>query len=75
MPEGPLQIGDRVITMQMPGIFTVSGRRARALDIVSDDGVRLTVSEASLRRMDVTPVPAPEAAADAAPGESSADEA
>lgn len=55
MPEGPLQIGDRVITMQMPGIFTVTGRKGPALDIVSDDGVRLTVSAASLRRIDSTP--------------------
>lgn len=55
MSDGPLQIGDRVITMQMPGIFTVTGRKGRALDIVSDEGVRLTVTEASLRRMDRAP--------------------
>lgn len=51
MSDEPLQIGDRVITMQMPGIFTITGRTGRAMEIVSDDGVRLTVSEASLRRI------------------------
>jgi len=61
MAEGPLRIGDRVITMQMPGIFTVTGRSGRALDIVSDEGVRLRVMEASLRRMEAAPVAPPDA--------------
>jgi hypothetical protein len=61
MADGPLRIGDRVITMQMPGIFTVTGRSGRALDIVSDEGVRLRVMEASLRRMDAAPADAPDA--------------
>lgn len=58
MSERPLEIGDRVITMQMPGIFTVTARKGRALEIVSDDGVRLTVTEASLRRMRAAPADA-----------------
>jgi len=57
MTNGRLRIGDRVITMQMPGIFTVTGHNGPALDIVSDDGVRLRVYESSLRRMDAPPVP------------------
>ena len=49
--DGPIELGDKVITLQMPGIFTVTGRQGPALVIETDDGVRLAVLEASLRRM------------------------
>jgi len=62
MSDGPLQVGDRVITMQMPGIFTVTARVGRGLRITSDDGVVLTVAEASLRRMPIEPTAQTEAA-------------
>jgi hypothetical protein len=63
MSDRPIQIGDRVITMQMPGIFVVTARRGAFVEIASDDGVVLTVSDASLRRM--PPDPAPDDGADA----------
>jgi len=59
MADDRLRIGDRVITMQMPGIFTVTGQSGPALDIVSDEGVHLRVYESSLRRMDAPPVAVP----------------
>ena len=62
MSDGPLQVGDRVITMQMPGIFTVTARAGRGLQITSDEGVMLTVAEASLRRMPSEPPPETESA-------------
>lgn len=52
MSDERVQIGDRVITMQMPGIFTVASRTGHVIRIVSDDGVELTVADASVRRLD-----------------------
>jgi hypothetical protein len=53
--EGPVQVGDRVVLLQMPGIFTVIGRRGRMLDLESDRGLRHSVHEVSVRRLNGTP--------------------
>ena len=67
--DGPIELGDKVITLQMPGIFTVTGRQGPALVIESDDGVRLTVVESGLRRMDAEAPVADEPSADDAPND------
>lgn len=51
MDDANFEIGDRVITLQMPGIFRVVGRAGDILTIESiKGGVRLTKHWAALRR-------------------------
>jgi hypothetical protein len=64
MAEQPIQIGDRVINMQVPGIFTVVSRRGPYFDIETDDGLRMTLVEAALRRVTESPPPGAAAADD-----------
>jgi hypothetical protein len=46
-----LEIGDRVITLQMPGIFRVVARDGEILTIHAEkSGVRLRMHESALRR-------------------------
>ncbi len=52
MAAGAIQVGDEVVNLQVPGIFRVVARRGAFLDIESAQGVRLTVSEAAVRRLD-----------------------
>lgn len=52
MGERAIQVGDRVINLQMPGIFTVLARRGRILDIESPGGIRLSVLDAAVRRLE-----------------------
>lgn len=56
MADGPIEIGDRVYTLQMPGVFLVTARRGVFVDIETDDGIRLTVSDASVRRVAPAPI-------------------
>jgi hypothetical protein len=56
MADGPIEIGDRVYTLQMPGVFLVVGRRGTFVDLESDAGIRLTVSDASVRRVAPAPI-------------------
>jgi hypothetical protein len=53
--EGPLRVGDRVVHLQMPGIFTVIGRRGKYLDLESDRGLQQTVHEVAVRRVNGKP--------------------
>ena len=53
--DGAIHVGDRVVQLQVPGIFTVVARRGRFLEIENERGVRLNVLEPSLRRVDGTP--------------------
>lgn len=55
MADTPIQIGDRVINLQMPGVFVVVARRGRLLDIQTDEGIAMTVLESAVRRLDDTP--------------------
>jgi hypothetical protein len=57
MAQGSIQVGDRVINLQVPGIFVVVARRGRLLEIENDLGVRKTVLDVALRRMN-EPAPA-----------------
>jgi len=56
MADRPIEIGDRVYTLQMPGVFLVLERRGMFIDIESDAGIRLTVSDASVRRVAPAPI-------------------
>jgi hypothetical protein len=53
--ESTIQVGDRVIGLDMPGIFTVVGRRGRFVEIENDRGLRRVVHEVALRRVNGTP--------------------
>jgi hypothetical protein len=55
MAETPIQVGDRVINLQMPGIFVVTARRGRLLDIETDEGIAMTLVDSAVRRLDDTP--------------------
>ena len=57
MAETPIQVGDRVINLQMPGIFVVTARRGRLLDIETDEGIAMTLVDSAVRRLDDTPAP------------------
>jgi hypothetical protein len=57
MAEAPIQIGDRVINLQMPGVFVVTARRGRLIDIETDEGIAMTVLDSAVRRLDATPPP------------------
>lgn len=57
MGEGPLQIGDRVVSLQVPGIFVVLGRKGPLVEIESERGLRMTVAESGLRRPNGAAVP------------------
>jgi hypothetical protein len=52
MAAATIQAGDRVVTTQIPGVFVVLGRRGQFLEIESGKGLRLTVLESALRRLD-----------------------
>ena len=57
MAETPIQVGDRVINLQMPGVFVVTARRGRLLDIETDEGIAMTVLDSAVRRLDDTSAP------------------
>lgn len=57
-PSATIRPGDRVVSLQVPGVFVVIGRRGSFVEIESDRGLRLTVSEVQVRRLDGPP-PAP----------------
>jgi hypothetical protein len=56
--DGRIQIGDRVVHLQVPSVFVVVGRRGRMLDLESDRGLRMSVREVAVRKIDgETPEP------------------
>ncbi len=56
MAEGAIQVGDRVISLQVPGVFSVVARRDGLLEIENERGVRMIVSETGVRRLEEPPV-------------------
>lgn len=52
MDGAAIELGDRVVNLQMPGIFRVVASRGRLLDIESAQGVRMTVRPEALRKLD-----------------------
>ena len=57
MAAGRIEVGDRVVNLQMPGVFRVIARRGALLTIETEQGVRMVVNEMGVRRLE-----------DAAPG-------
>ena len=55
MAEETIQVGDRVVTVAVQGIFTVLARRGPLVDIENERGVRMTVAVIALRRLNGTP--------------------
>jgi hypothetical protein len=58
MDRDGIQLGDRVINLQVPGIFIVVRRRGHMVDLEGDRGLRMSVHEIQVRRLDGSP-PAP----------------
>jgi hypothetical protein len=50
-----IEVGDRVINLQMPGVFVVVARRGRVLEIETAEGVAMTVFDSAVRRLDGAP--------------------
>lgn len=60
MGAARIQVGDRVINLQVPGIFTVVDRRGTLVVLEVPSGVRMTVDESQVRRLDDVAPPAPD---------------
>jgi hypothetical protein len=58
MSRRGIEVGDRVVGMQMPVVFVVTGRRGNLFDLESDRGLRRVALESTIRRLDGPP-PAP----------------
>jgi hypothetical protein len=52
---GPIREGDRVVNLHVPAVFTVIRRRGRYLELESERGLRMTVHEVGVRRLDRPP--------------------
>ena len=52
MATGPIQLGDRVLNLQVPGLFTVIDRRGSLLVLETAKGLRMTVLESQVRLLD-----------------------
>jgi hypothetical protein len=49
------QPGDRVVHLQVAGVFRVVGHRGSLFDLESDRGLRMTVHAIQLRRLEGPP--------------------
>ena len=52
MVRGTIQVGDRVINLQVPGLFTVIDRRGQLLVMETAKGLRMTVLDSQVRLLD-----------------------
>ena len=52
MATGTIQVGDCVINLQVPGLFTVIDRRGRLLVLETAKGLRMTVLDSQVRLLD-----------------------
>ncbi len=52
MGGGAIQVGDRVISLQVPGIFDVIDRQGQYVVIQTVRGLRMTVLDSQVRRID-----------------------
>jgi preprotein translocase subunit YajC len=58
MVDERIEVGDRVITTQVPGVFLVVARNGSYLTIETADGLSMTVSDAAVRRLEAeSPAP------------------
>jgi hypothetical protein len=54
-----IQLGDQVINLQVPGIFTVIDQQGSLFVIQTAKGLRLAVLESQLRRLTDVALPTP----------------
>ena len=47
--------GDRVVNLQVSGVFTVVGRRGAFLELESERGLRMRLHETGVRRLEGPP--------------------
>ena len=59
MAAETIEVGDQVVNLQVPGVFTVLARRGNLLEIETAQGLRMTVVEGSVRRLDQNAVAVP----------------
>ena len=59
MAAETIEVGDQVVNLQVPGVFTVLARRGNLLEIETAQGLRMTVLEGAVRRLDVNAVAVP----------------
>jgi len=59
MAAETIEVGDRVVNLQVPGVFTVLARRGTLLEIETAQGLRMTVLEGAVRRLDENAVAVP----------------
>jgi hypothetical protein len=59
MAAETIEVGDQVVNLQVPGVFTVLARRGNLLEIETAQGLRMTVLEGSVRRLDQNAVAVP----------------
>jgi hypothetical protein len=59
MAAETIEVGDQVINLQVPGVFTVLARRGTLLEIETAQGLRMTVQEGAVRRLDEDAVATP----------------
>ena len=52
MATGTIQVGDRVINLQVPGLFTVIDRSGQLLVIETAKGLRMRVLDSQVRLLD-----------------------
>ena len=52
MVRGTIQVGDRVINLQVPGLFTVIDRSGQLLVIETAKGLRMRVLDSQVRLLD-----------------------
>jgi hypothetical protein len=62
MAADAIAVGDEVINLQVPGVFRVVARRGAYLEIETAQGLRMTVSESAVRKLDGGTPPTPPAA-------------
>ena len=59
MTAETIEVGDQVVNLQVPGVFTVLARRGNLLEIETAQGLRMTVLEGAVRRLDENAVAVP----------------
>ena len=57
MAADTIEVGDEVVNLQVPGVFRVVARRGAFLDIETAQGLRMTVTESAVRKIDTGGAP------------------
>jgi len=52
--EAVIAVGDRVVHLQVPGVFTVIAVRGDLVDVENDRGLRMTIHRRALRHVNGT---------------------